>query len=127
MKVVFSSDFTGALSVKDTIDVFVFDSQIDSYIDTDIDVCIFDKSNINNLYKLKKVRNIVSCGMDFTDSVTFSSISEDSALVCIRRSIILNGYTVEPCEFKAPFDKDIGIYYNLVVAMIDYLIRLKGE
>lgn len=129
MKVLFSSDGVNVKKSKDKIDVFVFDGKgnIDSYVDTDIDVCIFDKSNINNLYKLKNVHNAVSCGMDLTDSVTFSSISEDSALVCIRRSIMLNGYIAEPCEFKAPFDNDIGIYYNLVVAMIDYLTRLKGE
>lgn len=123
MKVVFSSDRIDVKNVKKRIDVFVFNSShnIDAYVDTDIDVCIFDKANINNLYKLKKVHNAVSCGMEPTDSVTFSSISEDSAIVCIRRKLLLLDKIVYPCEFKAPFDRSLGIFMNLAVSLVDYL------
>lgn len=125
MKVVFSSDRIDVKNVKKRIDVFVFNSShnIDSYVDTDIDVCIFDKANINNLYKLKKVHNAVSCGMETTDSVTFSSISEDSAIVCIRRQILFSNKIISPCEFKAPFNNDLSLYMNLVKSLVWYLSR----
>ena len=123
MKVLFSSDSVDVKNIEKNIDIFVFNGNgnIDAYVDTDIDVCIFEKSNINNLYKLKKVRNAVSCGMELNDSVTFSSISEDTAVVCIRREILLPNKVVYPCEFKAPFNNDLGLYMNLAVSLVDFL------
>lgn len=113
----------------DVIDVLVVsgDCDVSEFLDRNIDTCIFHSENVTKVMELKNVNSAISCGMQGIDSVTFSSISEDSALVCIRRSLKFKGTVIDPCEFKASFDGRLGIFYNLVISMIDFLSDVKGE
>ena len=105
----------------DSIDLLVLigDCDVKSFVNTQIDVCVFEKSNFRKVGILNKVKNLVSCGMNDFDTVTFSSISEDSASLCIRRTI----NRVYPCEFKTKFYKDMDLYSNLVVSLILYFLK----
>ena len=127
MKIAFSSD---EIDNRDTqkLDVLVLteNCDVDKYADLNIDVCIFENSNINNLYKLKNVRNAVSCGMGANDSVTFSSISDDTSLVCIRRQIAFQKRIIYPCEFKASFFDSLDIYSNLAISLIKFLLQYEA-
>ena len=111
------------------IDILVLngDCDISEYIGCNIDTCIFSVENSLKLLELKNVNSAISCGMQDIDSVTFSSISEDSALVCIRRKLFFNNRFIEPCEFKASFNRRFGIFQNLVISLIDFLSNRKGE
>ncbi len=111
------------------IDVLVLDggSDITAFFDCNIDTCIFDGSNALKVLELKNVKSAVSCGMQRLDSVTFSSISEDSAVVCIRRPILFCEKIVYPCEFKTSFIGSMGIYRNLVLALLSYLAQAEGD
>ena len=124
MKIAFSSDEIES-SVIQKIDVLVLteNCDVDKYKDLNIDVCIFENSNINNLYKLKNIHNAVSCGMGENDSVTFSGISDDSSMVCIRRQIVLENHIIYPCEFKASFCHSLDIYSNLAISLIGHLLQ----
>lgn len=124
MKIAFSSDEIDSCTTQ-KIDVLVLteNCDVDKYADLNIDVCIFENSNINTLYKLKNVHNAVSCGMSENDSVTFSSISEDSSLVCIRRQIPFQKSIIHPCEFKASFSRSLDIYSNLALSLVGHLLQ----
>ncbi len=117
-----------SLPPKD-IDVLVLDGKCDvsAFLDCNIDTCIFDGRNSLKVLELKNVNSAVSCGMQGLDSVTFSSISEDSALVCIRRPILFCEKTLYPCEFKTVFDGSMGIYRNLVLALLSHLAQIEGD
>lgn len=111
------------------VDILVIngDGDISDYADCNIDTCIFDSNYASKVLELKNVNSAISCGMQGLDSVTFSSISDDSALVCIRRRLIFNQRTIDPCEFKTHFNSRIGIFQNLVISMIDFLSNIEGE
>ena len=111
------------------IDVLVLEGNGDmsAFADRNIDTCIFSNANALKILDLKNVNSAVSCGMQGLDTVTFSSISEDSALVCIRRRIIFCGKVIEPCEFKAPFYSHLGLYKNLVISLLKYFVHSIGE
>lgn len=110
------------------IDLLVVNGgEVTRFIDRNIDTCIFDSKYSSKVLELKNVNSAISCGMQGLDSVTFSSISEDTALVCIRRRIIFGKVAVDPCEFKTDFDPEVGIFHNLVISMIGFLTDLKGD
>ena len=124
MKIAFSCDEID-FDANEKIDVLVLtdNSDLDKYTDLTIDVCIYDNSNINSLYKLKKVHNAVSCGMGESDSVTFSSISGGTSLVCIRRQIIFDKKIIYPCEFRSVYFHSLDLYSNLAFSLIKYLMQ----
>lgn len=115
--------------LPEIIDILVIngDCDISNYINSNIDACIFDSNYALKVRELKNVNSAISCGMQDIDSVTFSSISEDSAIVCIRRSLYFGNSFIDPCEFKVCFDRQYGIYHNLVLSLIDFLIKRKEE
>ncbi len=111
-------------NIPDKIDIFVLNDEFcnDIYLNKHIDTCIFPSDRVFKLPEFKYVNSAVSCGMSSLDSVTFSSISHDSAVVCVRRRLILPSLVLEPCEFKAPFQTEMGIYRNLVFSLIDKIL-----
>ncbi len=115
--------------IPEKVDVLVLsgDCDVTDYTDKEIEVCIFGSENSEKVLSLKKVRNVISCGMESLDSVTFSSIGDENALACIRRRILFYDKSIEPCEFKVRFDTSRGIYYNLVVALLTLLSENGGS
>ena len=115
--------------LPDNVDILVVSGSCDlsEYLDRNIDTCIFDSESTITVSKLKNVNSAISCGMQGLDSVTFSSISEDSALVCIRRCIVFGDSVIYPCEFKTRFDYRLGIFQNLVVALVELFVNQKTE
>ena len=105
------------------IDILVVSDidDIDDFVKCNIDTCVCFGDNASKTARLKAVNSIISCGMNFFDSVTFSSIGEDTSLICIRRPLVVLDKIVEPCEFKFPFDRTKSIYQNLVVGLISHI------
>ena len=66
------------------------------------------------------------CDMDPKSSLFFSSIGEDSALLCLNRSIPLRNKTLEPQERRVPYDKGRSVGENLLCAAAQ-MIREAAE
>ena len=59
---------------------------------------------------------LLSGGMSREDSITFSSIGEDSAMLCLQKEIFLGGKSIVPFEKKVLFDRNFSLYKNLASA-----------
>lgn len=73
---------------------------------------IVRSSDINALKLLKKCKiKTICCGMSVSDTVILSSITENTANVCLQRKITtLLGTTVEPQEFRVKLKRKISDY-----------------
>lgn len=65
---------------------------------------------------------LLTGGMNREDSVSFSSIGEDAALICIEREIFLKGKSIVPFETKVPFDRNFSLYKNIASGFAQALI-----
>ena len=112
-------------ATPETVDVLVVSDadDVDAFIKCNIDTCVCFGDCVYKTSRLEAVKSIVSCGMNFYDSVTFSSIGEDTSLICIRRPLAILDRIIEPCEFKFPFDRGRSIYQNLVVGLISHIVK----
>ena len=61
-------------------------------------ICESSNQNALNILKHNNIPTIV-CGTSNTDTITFSSITDDKALISVQRQIkTTNGRIIEPCE-----------------------------
>ena len=67
----------------------------------------------------------LSCGMSPRDTLTFSSLSEESALLCLTRSFVYGGRLYEPMEVRVRHLPTLSLYQNLTRAFIECLATLK--
>ena len=65
---------------------------------------------------------LLTGGMNREDSVSFSSIGEDTALICLQREIFLKGKSIVPFEMKVPFDRNFSLYKNIASGFTQALI-----
>ncbi len=65
-----------------------------------IGVC--EENNKTALETFKKNRNaVITCGINNKNTITLSSISEDTLFATLQRSVYdINGNLIEPCELK---------------------------
>lgn len=62
---------------------------------------------------------VISCGMASTDTLTFSSVSADSAVVCLQRAIpTLQGSVVEPAEIRLTLSRPYSDYALMCIAAV---------
>lgn len=66
--------------------------------------------------RLSTVRVALSCGMSARDTLSFSSISQGSAMLCLTRAVDALGLSLEPMELRVPYDESLCLYENLVCA-----------
>lgn len=69
-------------------------------------------------------KNIFLCGMHLNDAVTFSSIGETSAFICLQKEMEFCGMKILPFESKVNFDRNYGLYKNISVGFIITLLDL---
>ena len=55
-------------------------------------------------------------GMKCADPVTFSSIGDDTAMLCLQQEIFWKGKSIVPFEKKVPFDRNFTLYKNLAAS-----------
>ena len=67
---------------------------------------------------------LLTGGMNREDAVSFSSIGETSALLCLGKEIFLHKKNIFPFEMKVPFDRSFSLYKNLAVGFALSLITL---
>ena len=58
---------------------------------------------------------VITGGMGSSDPVTFSSIGEDRALLCLQQEILFCGREIVPFERPVPFRRNFSLYKNLAV------------
>ncbi|MBR2616195.1 MAG: hypothetical protein IKC69_05910 [Clostridia bacterium] len=56
---------------------------------------------------------ILTGGMGCTDPVTFSSIGEDHALLCLQEEIVIGAREIGPFERPVPFLRGYSLFKNL--------------
>ncbi|MBQ3075949.1 MAG: hypothetical protein IJC26_07760 [Clostridia bacterium] len=56
---------------------------------------------------------LLTGGMSQSDSVSFSSIGENEAMLWVQQEICLNGKSILPFEKKVRFDRNFSLYKNL--------------
>jgi hypothetical protein len=111
------------------VDVLVVDAGADlgRFHMKNVNTCFCPSSRYYDVISSMKVRSAVSCGMREKDSITFSSISETDAMVCLKRRVDFLNYQFEPCEFRVPFDRNRGLYANLALGTLEYFVKNYGE
>lgn len=56
---------------------------------------------------------VLTGGMAHSDPVSFSSIGDEDALLCVQQEIRLMGQNIVPFEKKVLFDRNFSLYKNL--------------
>ena len=89
-----------------------------------IGVCVFSSNSGIDFSLFKTLDGAVSCGMSLTDTVGFSSINENKALVSVRRKIILPDKILEICDFSSDYNRKLSTYHNLVLSLLNYIAKI---
>ncbi|MBR5459265.1 MAG: hypothetical protein IKV53_00215 [Clostridia bacterium] len=112
-----------------TVDVLIVDggANLDRFRQRRVNTCLCPSSRYFDVIASMRVNSAVSCGMRERDSVTFSSIGEESAMVCLKRRVNFLDREFDPCEFKVPFDRGRGLYANLALGTLEYFVKNYGE
>ncbi len=113
---------------KASVDVLVVDggATLERFITRRVDTCICPSSRFFDVISSMHVKSAVSCGMRERDSVTFSSIGESEAMICLKRRVNFLSFEFEPCEFRVPFDRKRGLYENLALGALEYFVKNYG-
>ena len=105
--------------------------------DTDIAVCtekelflpyktgilLVDSSNLPSFVRQINVSAVVSCGMNEKDTVTFSSIDNDRAVLCVQRDIFYGQIALECGEFPVNYDSNLPVWHNVVLGFCEITAR----
>lgn len=84
---------------------------------------ICNEDNINAL-KLFKDNNIpvITCGRGNKNTITVSSVAEDSVLLSLQRGISdINGRYIEPCEIKVQLSKNEDLFSHLAATAVSLI------
>ena len=79
------------------------------------DVCLIDSSHIPHMRGKGKILLPDSCGMGEKDTVTFSSIDGERAVLCIQRDIKIKNTLLECGEYPTNYDNNLSVWHNLVL------------
>lgn len=111
-----------------SVDVLVVDAtaKLEGFRNRRVDTCFCPSFRFYDVVNSIRVNSAISCGMRERDSVTFSSISEDDAFVCFKRKILFFDKEFDPCEFRVSFDRKKGLYSNLVIGALEYVVNNYG-
>ena len=111
------------------VDILVVDAvaAIDTFRNRKVDTCFCPSSRFYDVVNSIKVKSAVSCGMRERDSVTFSCIGEDEAMICLKRRILFLDKEFDPCEFKIHFNRSRALYTNLALGTLEYLVNNYGD
>lgn len=68
-----------------------------------------------------KVSRLVSCGMSEKDTVNFSSIDGERAVLCVQRNIACGTIQLESGEYPVKYNANLSIYNNIVLSVCEEL------
>lgn len=88
---------------------------------------ICEDTNRDALMLFKKNRTpVISCGMDARNTVTVSSLSENTLIAALRRTVTdVKGRELEPAEFKIKLSSDVTPFSAM--ACVTALLLLGSE
>ena len=111
-----------------SVDVLVIDAtaRLGLFRNRDVNTCVCPSFRFFDVVNSIRVKSAVSCGMCERDSVTFSSIGDEDAVVCFKRTICFFDKQFEPCEFCVKFDRKRSLYSNLVLGTLRFLVNNYG-
>lgn len=67
---------------------------------------------------------LITGGMNREDAVTFSSIAEEKAMLCLQKEIFYGKKSILPFEVPVLFDRNYGLYHNLASGFVFALADL---
>lgn len=67
---------------------------------------------------------LLTGGMNRADAVSFSSIGEEEAMLCLQQEICFHGQSIMPFEKKVRFDRNFSLYKNLAAGFALSLAHL---
>lgn len=76
------------------------------------------------IFALPEKGLLLTGGMNREDPVSFSSIGEEEALLCLGREIFLREKSLFPFEMKVPFDRNFSLYKNMALGFARTLVTL---
>jgi hypothetical protein len=68
--------------------------------------------------------SLVFCGMQAKNSVLFSSVSHESAMLCLQRSVVFQNRELEVGEYPVSYHENGSLYDNLVCSFINVCDRM---
>ncbi len=74
--------------------------------------------NENIMIKSSRIlaKQIISCGMSEKSTICFSSIEEERATLCIKRTIeAFSGKSICPCEIPCCYNRSLSVEENLLL------------
>lgn len=67
---------------------------------------------------------LLTGGMNREDFITFSSIAEEKAMLCLQKEIFYGKKSILPFEAPVLFDRNYGLYHNLASGFVFALADL---
>ena len=67
---------------------------------------------------------VLLCGMSAWDDLSFSSIGEENAFLCLQKEIIFCQKSIVPFEKKIPLDRNFDLYKNMASGLIFALAEM---
>lgn len=107
------------ISDNHSLDCNILVASQNTRYDAVCDVCLIDSSRLPNLSGKGKILLPVSCGMNEKDTVTFSSIDGERAVLCIQRNIKIKNILLECGEYPVNYDNNLSVWHNLVLCFCD--------
>lgn len=102
-------------------DLLIIDENTIPVFESEVGVCFFSSNLSIDFSGFKGLVGTVSCGMSLTDTVSFSSISENKALVSVRREILLPEKIIQISEFISSYNPQLSTYHNLVLSLLTHI------
>lgn len=81
------------------------------------EILLINSEKLPEIDGFGKARRLVSCGMSEKDTVNFSSIDADRAVLCVQRGIVCGNVQLESGEYPVEYDRNLSIYNNIVLSI----------
>ena len=119
-----------AININSGIAVFLDDSE--RFEKQKLPVGIVGICEDSNKKALQIFRNgnisVISCGMNLKNTVTLSSLNDNSVLLSLQRTITdMNGTDIEPSEFKIKLTKSYSSFAIMASAIILIIMGIYPE
>lgn len=81
------------------------------------EILLVNSEKLPEIGGIGKVSRLVSCGMSEKDTVNFSSIDGERAVLCVQRGIMCGDIRLESGEYPVKYDRNLSIYNNIVLSI----------
>lgn len=90
----------------------------------DAGILLVNSQNLPVITGGGKVDAVLSCGMNQKDSLTFSAIDRETALLCLQRDVPLGDYTLQSGEFPVKYFPELSVYHNIAMGFCSIIQQI---